>query len=43
MIPFGTARTYQAGYKQHGSIKQDGERGAGRHGKAPSLVGHGSG
>ena len=34
-IQFGTARTYQAGYKQHGSIEQDGERGAGRHGKAP--------
>ena len=34
-IQFGTARTYQAGYKQHGSIEQDGERGAGRHAKAP--------
>ena len=34
-IQFGTARTYQAGYKQHSSIEQDGERGAGHHGEAP--------
>ena len=34
-IQLGTARTYQAGHKQHGSIEQDGECGAGRHGKAP--------
>ena len=34
-IQLGTARTNQAGYKQHGSIEQDGERGAGCHEKTP--------
>ena len=31
--------TDQAGYKQHRFIEQDGERGAGGHGKTPRLVG----
>ena len=34
-IQLGTARNLLDKYKQHGSTEQDGERGAGSHGKTP--------